>query len=455
MRRVRPSQEDRARMRMVVEGLASRIEQAAAGLGIPVRPILVGSAARGTWLAGDHDLDIFLGVPEGCSLEDALRVARLVAPEHEEKYAEHPYLHASIEGFDLDLVPCYLVKDASLLRSAVDRTPFHNAYVASRIQGLEDEVLLLKQFMKGIGVYGSELRTGGFSGYLAELLVLFYGSFLDVLRAASLWRPGERIDLEGNRLQPERAEPLTVVDPVDPSRNVAAALTEERMLEFALSARCFLRMPAMDFFFPESPRPLEDGELAAIMSERRSKLILIEFPAPPVVEDVLFPQLRKAEGSVRALLEREGFSVLRSDVGCFQDGRGCLRAVILLEMEVWELSRACRREGPPVWEAEHLDRFLAAHPQPLSGPYISGGRVVVEIPRRYTHAWDLLDAEIGGLSLGRHLAPAIRREHNIYVGSRIATIKEDGFRLFLSCYFRARAAIWTTESTSSRHGGPS
>ena len=241
--------------------------------------MLVGSAARGTWLAQDHDLDIFLGVAPDGDLAAALEVARLVAVDYEEKYAEHPYVHAWVDGFDVDLVPCYLVVDASCLKSAVDRTPFHTRYVSQRIAGREDDVLLLKQFMKGIGVYGSELKVGGFSGYLAELLVLYYGSFRGVLQAASLWRPGTCIDLEG---QGKKAhdEPLIVVDPVDPNRNVAAALTLDKMLQFAAVSQTFLREPGLNFFFPKSLGPLSDEEIIAQMEVRGTKLILVEFPAP-------------------------------------------------------------------------------------------------------------------------------------------------------------------------------
>ncbi|HNQ55505.1 MAG TPA: CCA tRNA nucleotidyltransferase, partial [Methanothrix sp.] len=249
---------------------------------------------RGTWLAGDYDLDIFLGVGVEDDLEKALELARRISPDHREKYAEHPYIQARIDGFEVDLVPCYLVDDAAHLRSAVDRTPFHNRYVKQRIAGLEDEVLLLKQFMKGSGVYGSELRVGGFSGYLAELLVLCYGSFAAVIEAASLWKPGLKLDLEG-RGRVEQADPLVVVDPVDPGRNVAAALTLNRMLQFALAARTFMARPHIEFFFANPPAPLSDREIEALMEERGTLPLLIEFAAPDVVEDVLYPQLRKAE----------------------------------------------------------------------------------------------------------------------------------------------------------------
>ena len=432
LERIKPGPSERKRLQEVSVALISRIESMAEGCGLELKAMLVGSAARGTWLAGDHDLDVFLGVGVEDDLEKALELARRISPDHREKYAEHPYIQARIDGFEVDLVPCYLVDDASHLRSAVDRTPFHNRYVKQRIAGLEDEVLLLKQFMKGSGVYGSELRVGGFSGYLAELLVLCYGSFAAVIEAASLWKPGLKLDLEG-RGRVEQADPLVVVDPVDPGRNVAAALTLNRMLQFALAARTFMARPDIEFFFANPPAPLSDREIEALMEERGTLPLLIEFAAPDVVEDVLYPQLRKAESSVKALLERKGFSILRSDVISYGN-----RAALLLEMEVWRLSRACRREGPPVWQADHISRFLAAHPKTLSGPYVKDGRLVVEEERRYAQAADLLAAELASLSLGRHISASIRSGYKIYAGKELLAIKDDGYRIFLAEYFQAR-----------------
>lgn len=399
------------------------------------KTILVGSAARGTWLAGDHDLDIFIAVSEEDDLKKALELARRVAPEHEEKYAEHAYVHAIIDGFDIDLVPCYLLESATCIKSAVDRTPFHTQYILTHIAGLEDEVLLLKQFMKGIGVYGSELKTGGFSGYLAELLILRYGSFADALQAASSWQPGEIIDLEGHSTV-QHDDPLIVVDPVDPARNVAAALTIDKMLAFAAASRCFLKAPDIRFFFPERQLPITDENLADAIQRRGSCFIFIEVDSPQVVEDILFPQLRKAEESVRASLERNEFSVLRSDV-CSYDGK----AGMLLELDVWHMPYVVRRIGPPVWDEKNLCRFLEAHLVVLSGPYIENGRAIVEVARKYTNAKDLLEKEISNLSLGKHLSGEIKKGHNIYVGRELAQIKSKAFRIFLADYFEKKAKI--------------
>lgn len=437
----------------MAEKIVARIEELAAVRGVECEPILVGSAARGTWLSGDHDLDVFIGVPEGSSLLPALEVGRLVGPKFEERYAEHAYVHAIFEGFEIDLVPCYLVEDASQIISAVDRTPFHSRYVSARIEGLEDEVLLTKQFMKGIGVYGSELKVGGFSGYLAELLVIRYGSFIAVLEEASCWRPGDVIDLEGHSSRLHE-DPLVVVDPVDPARNVAAALTLDRMFQFVAASRLFQEEPDLDFFFPSPPTPLSDQELREELDRRKSTLILLEFGGPDLVEDVIFPQLRKAEESVRALFERNGFSLLRSEGDWHRDATfeppgtdggeeselcGAIR--ILFELEVAILPKAERRVGPPAWEAEHAKKFVASHPAPFSGPYVQGGRVVVEVARKYIEASQLLSSQAAALSMGRHLGHELKRGYKIYRGLEILKIVDPEFRAFMARYFSARQKV--------------
>lgn len=435
LERVRPTAVDRKRLQEVSGAILSRIRHLASERGLALEAMLAGSAARGTWLAGDHDLDIFLALPESSDLGLGLEVARLVSPHYEERYAEHAYVHARIDDFDVDLVPCYLLQEATALKSAVDRTPFHTRYVASKISGLEEEVLLLKQFMKGTEVYGSELKTGGFSGYLAELLILRYSSFVSTLREASSWRPGAIIDLEGHCARPHQ-EPLVVVDPVDPKRNVAAALTLDKMLQFSAASRCFLRDPGLAYFFPPEHRPISDEMLHRQIRDRGSCMIMVDFQAPPVVEDVLYPQLRKAEEAAMSLLEKNDFRLLRSDVGS-SDGR----AYLLFELEVWKLPAVHRRLGPPVWEEEHLSRFVAAHPEALSGPYIARGRAAVEIPRKYTSARDLLERELPNLSLGKHLAASVRQGYIIYVGLELAKKRDPEFRTFLARYLMARLRI--------------
>ena len=96
-------------------------------------------------------------------------IAGAYTDKFHEKYAEHPYINATIDDVDVDLVPCYKVDSATKIQSAVDRTPFHTRYITDKINGLIDDVLLLKRFTKAGGIYGSDQMTEGFSGYLCEL----------------------------------------------------------------------------------------------------------------------------------------------------------------------------------------------------------------------------------------------------------------------------------------------
>ena len=120
---------------------------------------IVGSVAKGTYLEGT-DIDIFLTFKEGTDLKkEGLSIARKILPDGKELYAQHPYLRGEIEGVGIDLVPCFAIDNATESISAVDRTPFHTDWVISNISGLENEVRLTKQFLKGVraGIQGIPL----------------------------------------------------------------------------------------------------------------------------------------------------------------------------------------------------------------------------------------------------------------------------------------------------------
>ncbi|AFC99532.1 tRNA adenylyltransferase (CCA-adding enzyme) [Methanocella conradii HZ254] len=399
--RVRPSEEEERHMKAVAREVIEKVDAEARKSGLDVYAIHVGSTARGTWLRGKKDIDIFLMFPADTPRErleeDGLRLAKAISPMHEERYAEHPYVTASYKGLDVDLVPCYRVKDAAHIQSAVDRSPFHNEYVMRHIDGLHDQVRLLKQFTRGAGVYGSELRTQGFSGYLCELLVIKYGSFMGVVQHGANFRPGTIIDIEGLVNGIEHKEPLVVIDPVDPGRNVAAALSEQKLCEFIDACRRFIASPSLDHFFPPPYVPIKKGELEGLLASRGTLLIAVTFKTPDVVEDTLYPQLRKAEASIVRLLERHEFKVYRS--GVWSNGR----SAVVLEMLVWRLPAIERHMGPPLQEREHSERFREKYPE----AYVMGCRYAVDLPRRYENAADLIRDGLKSCGLGKHVAASI------------------------------------------------
>lgn len=214
-----------------------------AKLGLDLK--LYGSVAKDTNLRNDYDLDVFYETEDDKYQGFQRLKERLdnIGMEYIVKYSEHPYLRVNYNKYNIDLVPI-----SKKYTSAVDRTPLHYNYIISRIdQRSRDEVRLLKLFLKTLGLYGADNRVNGFSGYLSELLILYGGSFLDLLKKASRWELPVIIDIEGVKSR-EFEEKLVVVDPTDGARNVAAAVSLDNLSRFILYSRAFLNDPSEDYF---------------------------------------------------------------------------------------------------------------------------------------------------------------------------------------------------------------
>ncbi|NHN48297.1 CCA tRNA nucleotidyltransferase [Halostella sp. JP-L12] len=432
-----PDPEERERLSAAAEDLIERAEDAVADLDVDADALLVGSTARGTWVSGDRDIDVFVRFPADLDRETleeyGLRVGDAVLPEGREEYAEHPYVTGEYEGFDVDLVPCYDVADATRIQSAVDRTPFHTQYLRER---LDDEsaadVRLAKQFLKGIGAYGSDLRTRGFSGYLTELLVLEYGGFRALLEAAADWHPPVRLDPEDHGAA-TFDDPLVVIDPTDPERNVAAVLSPDNVARVQHYARELLDDPRPDLFFPDSPEPLSAAAVREHVAERGTTPLAVRFDAPDVVEDQLYPQLRKSLSGVTEKLDRRGFDVLRA--AAFADGD----AVLFVELAVAELPTVERHDGPPVHVRGHATGFYEKYADTDDyGPFVDGDRYVVERDRAFTSAADLLSSDaLFGVGLGAAVEETLRDGYEVLVGEAVGELAGE-FGAELARYFSPR-----------------
>lgn len=168
LKRIKPTPEEENEILSIADELVERSKSIISEMGIDAEPIIVGSVAKGTFLK-DPDIDIFIRFPPDTPRENleryGLEIGRKLIPDGRENYAEHPYIHGTYKGYEVDIVPCYRVEDGSRKMSAVDRTPFHTEYIKSHLKDEQrDEVRLLKRFMKGIGVYGAEAEIEGFSG---------------------------------------------------------------------------------------------------------------------------------------------------------------------------------------------------------------------------------------------------------------------------------------------------
>ncbi|MCU0852232.1 MAG: CCA tRNA nucleotidyltransferase [Thermoplasmata archaeon] len=397
LKRIKPSPAQDRKVDDIVDELRELVVSEARKLNVHIEPMLVGSVAKGTHLK-DPDIDMFMLFPESTPLEDlkahGLAIGQKVVPG-KEHYAQHPYVRGVFKGFQVDLVPAFRIRDTRSKMSAVDRTPFHTDFVKKNLKkGMADEVRLLKRFMKGVECYGAEAKVQGFSGYLCELLVMRFGAFKAVLEAARDWTVGQALELPGHPGK-EFPEPLTFIDPVDATRNVASAVSHETLLRFILASREYLSSPDSKFFFPAERGEWSAAELRERAGDRLGNIISVSFQRMDLIDDVVYPQFRKSLASITALLEREEFEIEKTSIHVDD------RTHLVVEVGSMALPKSKKHRGPPV-NSENVSEFLAKwNSVGKSAPYIEDGRWYVMIERKHERADQLVKAKLDDIPLGK------------------------------------------------------
>lgn len=355
--------------------------------------VIVGSIGKFTWLSGDHDIDLFIFFQKSVSrselekkgLEYGKRIASSLNGKWIIKYAEHPYVQIFLDNYAIDIVPCYRIEKNEKIISAVDRSPLHLSHVLNQLpQEKRDDVRLLKQFMKGISVYSSDTKNLGFSGYVCEVLILKYKSFENVLKAAAKWKAGELIDNEKRKIDTRKKfpdQPLIVIDPVDGNRNAAAIISPENFIKFVNASQKFLKSPDKRYFFPLPEKPLSKNEITNL-KKRGTKFIALIFRKPDIIDDILYPQARRALKRLTNLLTHSEFYVLRSYEFIGKE------IIFVFELETWELPEIQKMQGPPIFSKNSTD-FLKKYSS--CRPYLAGNIWYADRPREYKTALDLLN----------------------------------------------------------------
>ncbi|MCE5213946.1 MAG: CCA tRNA nucleotidyltransferase [Methanobacterium sp.] len=421
IKKIRPSESEEKEIQSLSTHLIKIINENAHENCINAQAVLVGSVGKGTWISGKADIDIFIKFTTDTSADDlkekglylGKKCIEMVDGEYELRYASHPYITGLIENYTVDFVPCYDIQNIKEMKSAVDRTIAHTEYVIKTLKTEQkDEVLLLKSFMKSIDTYGSEFKVGGFAGYLCELLIINYGSFLEVLKSSSVeWKPGYQIDLAKHGTASHYSEPLVVVDPVDKNRNVAAALTLQKMSEFVNASRNFLNKPSPSYFIQKEPN-VDLKDIKEEFIKRSTKCILLAFKAPNIPADALYPQIKKTEKSIVQLVERNGFKTFGSD--SWTDEKN--KILILLEFDTWKLPQIKKHYGPPVWSRNHENKFLKKYTKKA---WLEEDRWVALVKREHTNVENLLEIVLsqdktGFIKFGKHIKSNLLDEYELY-----------------------------------------
>ena len=377
-----PTHSQERRIAKVAQEAKTHVDSYVAQLDDVVDVVFGGSFAKGTWLPGHADIDIFVKIKPSVGIEKFEEMGREIGSEALKsyspklRYSDHPYVEVFVKKVRVNVVPCYDVEQGKW-QSAADRSPFHTQYISSNFDDEKRrQARLLKKFLKSVGIYGAEISTEGFSGYVSEVLVLKYSSFENLLRAAADWQERQIIavsDYDSDFVRVSNS-PVIIIDPVDSRRNLGTAISPESVAKFMLAARKFLEKPSLDFF--------KEGKYRRGTIKLLPNVLVVEFSHEKKSPDIIWGQLKRSLSAIAKQLELAHFEVLRSS--CVTDEKSSAALAFLLESIT--LPPYTKRKGPEVFRRKDTASFLSNRKKPLASWVDREMRIAMVIERRATDA---------------------------------------------------------------------
>jgi tRNA nucleotidyltransferase (CCA-adding enzyme) len=396
-----PSKEEEERLGRIAELVLKRTEAASKAHPEVRGAVLGGSFAKGTWVPGEADLDVFVKFAPEVGEETFERVALEIGDmatkgyPKGKKYAQHPYTEATVEGVKVNVVACYDVLPPHW-KSAADRSPFHVELVRKADPGLRAQIRALKKFMKSVGVYGAEIEVQGFSGYAAEVLAMRLGSVASVLRAFA---------------ESSFPSPFVLSDPVDGSRDLARAISREKLGRMTLASRGFLRRPSMAYF-----RGMKGKFRPAV----RDSLVAVVFTHRRLSEDTLWGELKRTLAHFAAHAEGRGFEIARS-MAASDDS---LSSAFLFVPVASALPRFEVRLGPETARVDDTREFLAKNRARAMLSWVGGdGRARILQKREHTEFVPFLKKVVAdplsSVGASAEMAKGIRKTGRVLEGGAL------------------------------------
>ncbi|MEM3154249.1 MAG: nucleotidyltransferase domain-containing protein [Candidatus Woesearchaeota archaeon] len=370
-----PSREERQKLFSQVNMFIADLNRELARTRVSAKAVLGGSYAKDTWLSGDYDVDIFVKfnlAHKEQNLSDILERA-LKKWRHVRIHGSRDYFWVS-NGIKYEIVPVLDIQKTDDAENVTDFSPLHVAWVNRKGSRFKNDIRLAKKFCKASNCYGAESYIRGFSGHVLDILVIYYKGIINLLKAARNWKP--KVVLDYNNVYKGRAAmmlnkskiegPLILVDPVQPGRNAAAALTQENFDRFVGAAKKFLKRPSKEFFVEKTV------DFSALI--KKGHLILVKVKTLDEKEDVAGTKFVRAFEHVRAQLA--DFNV--KDAGWVWDRR---------ENGVWwfvlgkkQLPAIIDWPGPPLKFSEAVKKFKKIHKK----TFAKKGRVWAKVKREET-----------------------------------------------------------------------
>ncbi len=369
LRKIKPSKIEGAILKININRFLGRLRKNLQ----EAEAILGGSVAKDTHLKGTSDVDIFVLYENDKDISNKLEKSLNVFNNVERLKGSRDYFQINVYGLNFEIVPVLKIKNAKEAENITDVSPLHAEWVKKNTKkNLADEIRLAKTFCRAQGVYGAESYIKGFSGYVLEILTIYYDGFEKLIKNALTWKEKQVIDISKHYkgINKSKESVLMVIDPVDSSRNAAAALSVEKLKKFVSACKGYLNNPDKNFFEKKkiTMESLQDKDVVFSVKPLKGR------------EDIIGSKLLKTLELINKKLTEEGYSVTESDWYWNND------ALFWFKVKAKELPPFKKHYGPPKDKKDNLRSFKAK----WDGYEIKDEdeRVYVNVPRKYTHLKD-------------------------------------------------------------------
>lgn len=322
---------------------------------------LGGSAAKNTWLKGDYDLDFYVKFSKKFNNKN---ISNILEKELIKKFNNVSRVHGSRDYFQfiyknyfVEIIPIIHIKKADNAENITDVSPLHVKWVLKHRKKV-DEIRLAKAFCKANKIYGAESYIMGFSGYVLEILTIYYGNFKNLISNVAKWKDKTIIDIENyyfgdkdilkNLNASKIQSPLILIDPVQKTRNAAAGINHEKYSLFILKAKEFLSNPSDDFF---KPKKFSLDKLKKESS--KDNLIVLNVKPLEGKKDIIGSKLLKCHNLILKQLKLHKF-IVKSDGWVWEKKDQALFWYIL---DSNSLSKMVKHYGPPKNYKVRFDKF--------------------------------------------------------------------------------------------------
>ena len=266
--KVNPSEKDLSSINKFLKNFISELRKKFKVKKIDAEVFVGGSFAKKTLIKkGKYDVDIFVRF-NGKYGDEISNLTEKILKDTKRHFStihgSRDYFKINVEpSFFVEIIPVIKVKNPKEAGNITDLSYFHVDYIKKKLktEKMLEEVRLAKAFCHANKCYGAESYINGFSGYALELLVCYYKSFLNFIKAMTKIKEKEIIDIEKlyknkrevemNMNSSKMASPVVLIDPTYKERNALAALSDETFKEFKEACKKFIKKPSEKNFEEE------------------------------------------------------------------------------------------------------------------------------------------------------------------------------------------------------------